>query len=411
MHLGRREARFGKALAAFTIVLVFAICGTAGAAAPVTRPSCQTLPSVCTLKGAAAKSGIRIGAALNTPLLPANTADALSHFNAITSENAFKWSQMEAVQGTIDWTATDTTVSWARSNAMRLRAHTLFWHRMQTPAWVKSSVAASKTPAATLRALMTARVSSVVGRYRGKVAVWDVVNEPLKLFGSGWDTTNNSFTPKNFFYTTIGETYLDDAFKAARAADPAAKLFLNEIVWNPELGDPKAESLLALVKRLKGRGVPIDGVGLQLHAMFGVKEPNFPANSAKLLAYMNALGAAKVKVEITEMDVSLPRVVAAAGSPRISDAQALAAQAKLFGDATGACARASACTAVTVWGLRDNDSWLDSYPITKALAPNRPLLLDALGAKKPAYYAVRDALLLRCPRTGMQPTVCSTRWP
>lgn len=399
------------AAVAVVVITALALAGQSLAAVPVTRPTCQTLSSVCTLKGAAAKSGIRIGAALDTPLLPAATADAKAHFNAITSENAFKWSPMEATQGAIDWSATDATVNWAKANSMRLRAHTLFWHRMQTPAWVKASLAASRTPAATLKAMMAARVAAVVGRYKGKVAVWDVVNEPLRLFGSGWDTTDSSYTPKNFFYTTLGETYIDDAFKAARTADPKAKLFLNEIVWNPEPGDPKAEALLALVKRLKRRGVPVDGVGLQLHAMLGVREPNFPANSAKLLAYMNAMGAAGVKVEITEMDVSLPRVVQAAGSPRITDTQALAAQAKLFGDATGACARSNACTAVTVWGLRDNDTWLDTYPITKGLAPNRPLLLDAGGVPKPAYNAVRDAILLRCPRTGTQPAVCSTPWP
>lgn len=380
-------------------------------AATTTRPSCPKVASVCSLKGASVKSGIRIGAALDASFSPLNTADALAHFNAITSENAFKWSEMEASQGAMNWTGTDATVNWAQTNKMRLRAHTLFWHRMQTPVWVKQAIAESPTPGATVKALIRNRVSSVVGRYKGRVSIWDVVNEPTALFGNGWDLTDGPLTPKNFFYTAAGETYLDEAFKAARTADPKAKLFLNEIVWNPEIGDPKADGLLALVKRLKARKVPIDGVGLQLHAMLGVKEPWFPANSTKLLAYINALGKTGVKVELTEMDVSLPKVVEAAGKPTPTDSEALRLQGLLFGGAAGACARSTYCTGVTVWGLRDNDTWLDSYPITAALAPNRPLLLDANGAAKPAYNAVRDALLLRCPASGRQPTSCSKLWP
>ncbi len=407
MRLGGRRAIRSFAGAATALALSVA----PASAATTTRPTCAKLPAVCTLKGASAKSGIRVGAAMDATFSPTDTADALAHFNALTSENAFKWSEMESTQGTMNWAATDATVNWANANKMRLRAHTLFWHRMQTPAWVRQSVEASSTPTTTLRNLIRARVASVVGHYKGRVAIWDVVNEPTALFGKGWDLADGPLTPKNFFYTTLGETYIDDAFKAARAADPKAKLFLNEIVWNPEIGDAKADALLALVKRLKARKVPIDGVGLQLHAMLGVKEPWFPANSTKLLAYMNALGKAGVKVEITEMDVSLPKVIEAAGKPTPSDSAALALQASVFGGAAGACARSSACTGVTVWGLRDSDTWLDSYSLTSPLAPNRPLLLDELGATKPAYRAVRDALLFRCPATGRQPATCSKSWP
>lgn len=407
MRLGGGTRKLGAVIAS---VVLTAVTGQATAATP-TRPSCAKVPSVCSLRGASAKSGIRIGAAMDASLSQLNTSDALAHFNAITSENAFKWSEMEATQGSINWTGTDATVDWAQANRMRLRAHTLFWHRMQTPAWVKQVVEASATPAATLKALIRARVASVVGRYRGRVAIWDVVNEPTALLGKGWDLADGALTPKNFFYTTAGETYLDEAFKAAREADPKAKLFLNEIVWNPQIGDAKADGLLDLVKRLKARNVPIDGVGLQLHAMLGVKEPWFPANSSKLLSYINALGKAGVKVELTEMDVSLPKVVEAAGKPAPSDSEALRLQGLLFGGAAGACAKSTYCTGVTVWGLRDNDTWLDTYPITAALAPNRPLLLDGNGVPKPAYNAVRDALLLRCPASGRQPATCSKAWP
>jgi GH35 family endo-1,4-beta-xylanase len=150
-------------------------------------------------------------------------------------------------------------------------------------------VARSAHPARTLRDLMTARVRKVVGRYRAEIAIWDVVNEPLALFGAGSDETDSPATRANLFHETLGERYIDLAFRAAHAADPRARLFLNELVWNPAVGDAKADALVALVRRLKRRGVPIDGVGIQTHGMFGVAPPWFPESKAGFARYLRAL--------------------------------------------------------------------------------------------------------------------------
>ena len=382
--------------------------GAAEAASPRTCPDAS---SWCTVKWAAKRTGLWAGTAIDDDMPADQLSDTLKHYNAFTTENAFKWSVIEPARGVPNWTRADALVAFASANRLRLRAHTLFWHRMQTPGWVKQDVAAAADPAAKMRELIAAHVNKVVGRYRGRVQVWDVANEPLALFGSGWDLADGVLTPANFFHTTLGEQYLDLAFKTARAADPKAKLFLNEIVWNPARGDAKSESLLALVKRLKARKVPIDGVGLQMHAMLGAKEPMFSGSATKLAAYIDALGKAGVKVEVTELDVSLPQVRSAYGSLASTREKALSLQAGIYRRVVEPCAKSKYCTGVTVWGLRDPDSWLDTFGVTSSLAPHEPLPLDATGERKPAYRALRDGILTRCTRTTARRNPCSTPWP
>lgn len=382
-----------------------AISGSAAEAA-----SCRLKPAAtnCALKWSGRRSGIAIGASISQGVPERERNDILAHFNAVSDENAFKWSSMEATEGNIDFSDTDALVDWANANDLRLRAHTLFWHRYQTPSWVTTAVAGATDPAATLGALMDQRVAQVVGRYKGRVKIYDVVNEPLETFGPGWDTTNTIVSRSNFFYLALGERYIDRAFRATRAADPKAKLFLNETVWNPTIGDPKADAFLALVKRLKRRGVPVDGVGLQTHGMFGLTPPSFPGSTASFRRYMEALGKLGVKVEITELDVALPL---------LGDvADPLAEQAKVYRRVVDACAQARPCVGVTTWNIRDTDTWLDTFPFTSGNAPNLPLLLDGEGNPKPAYQAVKQSLLRRCGQrwslNRKRPArSCSVPWP
>lgn len=401
----------GSALSGAALVAAVAALLAPAAAQAATPTTCRDTSPSCTIKWAAGRSGIWAGTAIDDEMPAGQLTDTLAHYNAFTTENAFKWSVVEPTQGSPNWTKGDALVAFATANRLRIRGHTLLWHRMQTPSWVKQQVTASPDRQAKLRELITAHVTQVVGRYRGRVQVWDVANEPLALFGSGWDLADGVLTPANFFYNTLGEQYLDLAFRTARTADPKAKLFLNEIVWNPAIGDAKADSLLALVKRLKQRNVPIDGVGLQMHAMLGAKEPMFSGSSTKLTAYMTALAKLGVKVEVTELDVSLPQVRSAYGSQASTRSRLLDLQAAVYRRVVEPCAKVTACTGVTVWGLRDPDSWLDTFGVTSSLAPHEPLPLDAAGARKPAYRALRDSLLKRCTRTTARRNPCSTRWP
>ncbi len=362
----------------------------------------------CELKWAGRRSGIAIGASIAEGLPEEQRSDIETHFTAVTDENAFKWSSMEPSEGSVDFTDTDALVDWAWEKDLRLRAHVLFWHRMQTPAWVRQKVEGASDPAAVLTELMTERVEEVVGRYRGRVAIHDVVNEPLATFGPDWDTVDTQVSAKNFFYTTLGEQYIDLAFRAAREADPTAKLALNETIWNPKIGDAKSDAFLELVRRLKVRGVPVDTVGLQTHGMFGVEPPFFPGSTESFRQYMDALGSLGVKVEITELDIALPFVE--------SEPDPLAAQADLYEMVALACTRVRHCTGVTTWNIRDDDTWLDRFQVTSVRAPNEPLLLDAEGRPKPAYEAVRSALLDRCAQPWavnrkVGSGACTRHWP
>ncbi|MEX0620188.1 MAG: endo-1,4-beta-xylanase, partial [Solirubrobacterales bacterium] len=213
---------------------------------------------------------------------------------------------------------------------------------------------------------------------------------------------------KNFFYTTLGEQYIDVAFRAAREADPMAKLALNETIWNPRIGDLKADAFLELVRRLKAREVPVDTVGLQTHGMFGLEPPFFPGSTESFRQYLDALGSLGVKVEITELDIALPFLK--------TEPDPLAAQADLYEMVTLACTRSRHCTGITTWNIRDDDTWLDRFQFTASRAPNEPLLLDAAGRQKPAYGAVGSALLDRCAQpwavnrtTGSG--ACFPHWP
>lgn len=372
----------------FALLAALALSAAAPAASVAAKPKrCPPSGAQCSLKQVAAESGIFVGTALSNEMTTIEKSDIAANFNAVTSENAFKWSEMSKTVAATDFATTDRLVAWARAKKLRLRAHTLLWHRLQNAPWLKAELAAAPNPAARLRELIAERISKVVGRYRGKVEIWDVINEPLAIFGAGYDTEDTPVTPKNIFFATLGEGYIASAFRLAHKADPKAILFLNELLWDARIGDPKSDALLALVARLKKARVPIDGVGIQAHAMLGTSSPWFPSTTASLKRYIDALGKLGVKVEITELDVRLPLL---AGQPN-----PLAAQAAVYRRVASACAQARACTGLTVWGQRDSDSWLDSYSLTSATAPNNPLLLDASGKRKLAYQAVAAGLLER----------------
>jgi len=360
------------------------------------------------LKDHSLRSGIWVGAAMDSSQPQDQQQDLKSHFTALTSENAFKWSSMETFQGQIDFTQTDQMVQFAQDNNFRIRAHTLFWHRMQNPSWVRDQIESAADHKTKLLELMDARISQVVGRYKGRVDIWDVVNEPLRIDGKGWDIKDGLLGSANFFYLAAGEQYIDYAFAKTRATDPRAKLFLNEYLSRPALNDFKSQSLLALLTRLKKRKVPIDGVGLQLHGFGSVKSPFFSNSSKELSDYMKAIAKLGLHVEITELDISLPAVIKDFAAPGASDQQHLKLQANLYGNAAKACAQTSACSGITVWGLRDKDSWLNSFVPG---GPHRPLLLDDNGSPKPAYTALAAGLLQRCHGITLNAKLCSEPWP
>ncbi|MCW3065620.1 MAG: xynZ [Solirubrobacterales bacterium] len=283
---------------------------------------------------------------------PVYLRDFLSTFTSLTPENAMKWAVVEPSRGHFDFGDADALVDFAQRTRRRVRGHTLVWDE-QLPGWLADH---TWSPADLTKALAT-HIQTVVARYQGRVESWDVVNEPLDDDGS---------LTRDVFLRTLGPGYIDLAFRLAHAADPHARLFLNEIA--AESPSPKQDALVALVRGLKQRGVPIDGVGLQDHTDAG----DYPSQ-ATLERVMRRFTALGLDVEITELDVQVNR------GRHVADP--LRAQADGYAAAGSACAATPRCTGVTVWGVTDKWSW--KQPAGAAT------LFDVDGRPKPA----RDALL------------------
>ena len=350
-------------------VLLLAV-STAGAV--VTR-DCALPDSDCPLGDVARQAHVWVGAIDNRNHGAAERAALATHFNATTPENEMKWGDIAPTVGSYDFADADTIAAFAADHRLRLRGHALVWGRLQLPQDLPGLVAAAPDPAARLRALMDEHFKTMIGRYGDRVAVWDVVNEPLDI-GSG------ALDP-NLFYQTLGPGYVAEAFRLARALDPDADLFLNEFALT--IPSPKTDALVNLVRDLRAAGVPIDGVGIQAHFF-----PALPlADPAALEALLRSLGDLGVHVELTEVDVSIWHFR--------NDADPFARQAEFLGRIAAACMAVPACRAITFWGLADPETWLDTFPPFDAFAPNAPVLLDAALTPKPAYFAVRDAVAQR----------------
>jgi endo-1,4-beta-xylanase len=275
----------------------------------------------------------------------------ISRFTSVTPENALKWSYVEPERGKFDFREADAIVDFAERTHKRVRGHTLVWDQ-QLPDWVAKHDWSRQE----LIAVLKEHIQTVMRHFRGKIAEWDVVNEPLE--------DNGRLTP-SVFLKVLGPSYIPLAFRLAHEADPHARLFLNEIAAEP--GVPKAKALYDLVKGLKQEGVPIDGVGLQNHRTVD----SFPTEHAlqNTFAAYRRLG---LDVAITEMDVDTQGDDAGA-----RQAQAYAAAAK-------ACAAAANCTGLTVWGITDDHSWLGEDA--------HALLYADGGRPKPAANAVLGVL-------------------
>ena len=291
------------------------------------------------------------------------------HFTSITTENELKWGFLSDAPGEYDFTTADASIAFAEEHGHRVRGHTLFWSRLNgTPRWVFEALEAADDPEALLIELMEEHVATVVGRYEGRIAQWDVFNEPTAQLGGELD-------PDNPFLQILGLEFLDRAFTLAHDADPNALLFLNEIfAVSP---DETFQGLLDIVTGMLDRGIPIHGVGVQGHFALNAPaaeewEPRFRA-----LADLGLL------VEITELDISINNFRGAADP--------FQAQAEAYAEIVRACLAVEACSGITTWNVHDGDTWLDRSPPFDVAAPHAPLLFDESLQAKPAYSAVVNA--------------------
>ncbi len=319
------------------------------------------------LRSAAELTGRLVGVAFNGRRMNEGEL-AGREFNYVTGENEMKWNAMRPAQGVFDFTRSDQVMALAEQYGMQVKGHTLVWYR-QLPRWV-----ASLTDADTVRSEMLEHIETVVARYRGRIHAWDVVNE-------AWDDAGTAMRPL-VFQTYLGDGYIDEAFRAARAADPDAKLYYND--FGSEGMSEKANNVYEMLRGMLMRGVPIDGVGLQLHVWSVDAGPS----RDELEQNMQRLADLGLEVVLSEIDVS------SCGNGDL--AERLETQRQRYYNLTAACVAQPACKAVSVWGISDSFSWLNGMPANAGCTEGQQplgLMFDADYAKKPAYYGVFDALM------------------
>lgn len=297
------------------------------------------------------------------------------HFNSITAENAMKMESMQPIEGKFNWREADSIISFAAQNNIKVRGHNLCWHE-QAPSWFFTDKEGKEVSKIILLQRLKAHIDAVVGRYKGKIYAWDVVNEAI-------DDDSTKYLRNSKWYQICGEDFIIKAFEYAHAADPDAKLYYND--YNTERPE-KRERVYKLLKSLKDKGVPIDGVGLQAH--WSIYEPS----EKELVTAIERYSSLGLKIQFTELDLSIypweknKRAKRANESDAYTtelEAQQVAKYKMVFNVFRK---YKNVITNITFWNISDRLTWLDGYPVPGR--KNYPLLFDTQLKPKKAYWSV-----------------------
>jgi endo-1,4-beta-xylanase len=335
-------------LMAAAAVSVLALAGTANADEVSTTAS--------TLRALGAQVRLRIGTAANPTTLgdAALSQIVADQFSVLTPENDMKWQVVEPTQGNFNWTGADNLVSFAEQHGQLVRGHTLMWHN-QLPTWLTQGVANGTISASQLRDLLHQHINIEVGRYRGKIWQWDVVNELLA------DANPSQIRPNDFWVSNLGPGIVADAFRWAHAADPEALLCYNDYNIAGEDGsNAKHNAAVALIKSLQAQKAPIDCVGDQGHL-----DLQFGFNQILMTQDLQEFASLGLKVAITEADVrTFVETTDTNQSPVVSPTDqtpnhtADPAAADWYVGMVQSCLTVKACISFTVWGFADSHSWV-----------------------------------------------------
>lgn len=353
----------------------------AGAGCLLVFFACRPRAHAQFLREKADRAGILLGTAVRADQLSerAYASTLAREFNMIEAEDAMKWWVVRPDRSTFDFSQADRIVNFAEAHGMKVRGHVLVWGR-SNPAWVAEY---GRNPRE-LSALLREHIEKVAGHFRGKVFAWDVVNEAFdekgKLRSSIW------YDQPGIGLAGESTRYIEQVFRWTHAADPDALLFYNDA--EGEMINAKSNAIYAMVKDFRARGVPIDGVGLQMH-IFDL-HPDIQDIEANI-ARFTELG---VQVHITEMDVALATKV----DGSVKDADDLERQSEIYQQIATACLLHPGCTAIQTWGFTDKYSWIRS---TTKGAKGSALLFDRDYRPKAAFSAFKSALSEH-PRTAGQ---------
>ncbi|MBC6608721.1 endo-1,4-beta-xylanase [Hymenobacter sp. BT188] len=335
------------------------------------------------------KQDFYVGAALNGRQISGQDSKATAlikqQFNTISPENLLKWGPVHPQPDTYNFKPADDYVKFGQDNKMFIVGHTLMWHQ-QTPKWVFEDAAGNPVSREVLLKRLEDHINTVVGRYKGKIGGWDVVNEAI-------DDQQGDLR-KTKWLEILGEDFAVKAFEYAHKADPKAELYYNDYsLYRPE----KRAGTIKLVKSLQAKGIKVAAIGMQGH--YGLTKPSIEQIEESIVAF-SKLG---VKVNFTELDIDvLPNPSRRQGA---DIAETFATDAKYNVYTTGlpdsvqqqltkryadlfALFRKhrNVIDRITLWGVTDNDSWLNDWPIKGRTS--YPLLFDRSYQPKPALQAV-----------------------
>ena len=317
-------------------------------------------PAEDTLRALARARGIEVGAAVGSGLLSEGRyREVLAReFSMLTAENAMKFGPMHPLQDTYNFTEPDAMITFAEANDMKVRGHLLLWHA-QNPSWLEDRNWSREQ----MIEIMREHITTVVTRYKGRVAAWDVVNEGV---------ADNAQLRQTIWLDRIGPEYFAMAFQFAHEADPDALLFYND--YGAEGMNAKSNRVYQLVSELVEQGVPIHGVGLQMHV-----STSYAPRTQDIEANMRRIGDLGLQVHITEMDVAMPLPVTE---------EKLVAQAGVYRNIAQKCLDVDACTALVFWGFTDAHSWIPGFSPGNGAA----LIFDENYEEKMAYQALKAVL-------------------
>ena len=328
---------------AIGVVLLATTPACGGSAASSAAPA--PLTSAATLRQAGDARNIKIGTAAQARLLgQADYTGVLGReFSQLEGEYEMKFDPSHPRPDTdpnpYDLSLGEQLVSFAQAHNMAVRGHTLVWHEA-VPAWVKNG----GYSAAQLNTILQGHITTVVKLYSGRIYAWDVYNEAFNddgtVRGSIW------YDAPGIGMAGQGTRTIEQALRWARAADSRVKLFYND--YGTETANPKSDAIYAMAQDFKQRGVPLDGIGFQMHVELSL---NHPSTIAALAANLKRFADLGLEVQITELDIRLPS----------NDAAMLTQQAALYGQIVSTCAKQPKCTAIQTWGFTDKYSWIPGF--------------------------------------------------
>lgn len=338
----------------------------------------ETNPAGLSLGARAAAKGLLFGASfatqeLDKPYGPLYAETYKREARMLTSEAELKLYTLRPDALTLDFGPADRLVAFARENGHILHGHTLIWNDA-LPEWIK------RLGPGEVEFLLETHIRTVLERYGAVVPTWDIVNEPI----APWDKLPGNLR-NGAFYAALGADYIANSYRLARKVAPEARLYLNEAQTESadDNGEVFRKSLLELLKRLKGEGVPIDGVGFESHL-----DSKRPYDFPRFAAFVEEIAAMGFEIAISELDINDHAWPA---DPNTRDRLV----AGMYRNFLSAVLPVKAVKRLTLWQIADHTSWMyydDVANNPKAVRRPRPLPFDSAFKKKPAWDAIAEAL-------------------